>query len=85
MASQESRPGSDYYENPYIPTDEERRDWKTLPLRPVEAHYLLVNNVGKLSPSDALALRAIADGDYLPDQEVDFLAIQRELSPHEGD
>ncbi|MEO8581980.1 MAG: hypothetical protein ABI425_05420 [Patescibacteria group bacterium] len=39
MPSPESRPDSEYYENPYIPSKGERTDWTTLPLRAVEAHY----------------------------------------------
>jgi len=80
MSAPESRPGSNYYEDPYIPSDDERIDWRTLPLRPVEAHHLLVTNAGNLSQADAIALRAIADGDYHPDQEVDLFSIQRELT-----
>ncbi|HAU98639.1 MAG: hypothetical protein UX04_C0002G0229 [Microgenomates group bacterium GW2011_GWF2_45_18] len=79
MTPKESRPGSDYYENPYIPSAEERADWRTLPLRPVEAHYLLVNNVGNMSQADAAALRAIADDDDNPDQEVDLFSTRRNL------
>lgn len=79
MTPKESRPGSDYYENPYIPSAEERSDWSTLPLRPVEAHYLLVNNAGNLSQADAAALRAIADSDDNPDQEVDLFSTRRGL------
>lgn len=80
MTPKEIRPDSEYYENPYIPNLDERKDWRTLPLRPVEAHHLLVTNAGNLSQADAIALRAIADGDYHPDQEVDLFSIQRELT-----
>lgn len=80
MTPKESQPGSEYHENPYIPGVDERKDWRTLPLRPVEAHHLLVTNAGNLSQSDAIALRAIADGDYHPDQEVDLFTIQRGLT-----
>lgn len=84
MIPQESRPGSEYYEDPYIPSMEERKDWKTWPLRPVEAHHLLVTNVEKLSETDHQALRAIIDGDYHPDQEVDMFLIQRGLLLADG-
>lgn len=80
MAPKESCPENEYYDAPYVPSDYERREWSTFPLRPVEAHNLLVNNAGSLSQADAMALRAIADGDYHPDQEIDLFSVQRELT-----
>lgn len=77
MSSQESRPGNDYYERPYIPNSIDRNEWKTLPLRPIEAHSLLVNS-DNLSERDKRALREIVEGDYHPDQEVDFFSFFEE-------
>lgn len=84
MGPKEKRPGNDYYKNPSIPSNGERSDYETIPLRPVEAHTLLVNNTGELSESDKRALRAIVDGDYHPDQEVDFLNASRDEMTLDG-
>jgi hypothetical protein len=84
MGPKERRPGSNYYEDPYIPSEDERSDYQSIPLRPVEAHTLLVNNAGNLSEADKRALRAIVDGDYHPDQEVDFLTAGKEEMTLDG-
>lgn len=57
-------PPSSYYENPYLPTAEDRDEYQTIPLLPVEAHSILVDVVGKpIAIIDRLTLQRIAESD----------------------
>lgn len=70
-----SSPDNEYYDRPYLPSQSERSDWDTLPLRPTEALFLLVNNSGDLSDSDKRALNKIIDDDDNPDVGVDLFSL----------
>lgn len=78
MAHKETRPDPEYYDRPYVPNTVERDEWRELPLRPIEALTLLVNNADTLSESDRRALRIIIDNDDWPDGEVDMFQFSNE-------
>jgi hypothetical protein len=80
-----NRPDSRYYDKPYIPNDKELSEWDSVPLRPVEAHSILVNNLENLSEAQKAALRSIIDEDDYPDQEVDYKSILSQFSDDDED
>lgn len=75
----------DYYESPYLPSPFEARGYLAIPLYPVEAHYIIVNSVGKhLSTIDKLALRRLADSND-PDVQIDLKTVRQEVTEELGE
>lgn len=73
-------PTSEYYEAPYIPSAYEAANYLAIPLLPVEAHFILVNNAGKLIQKiDRLALQRISESDE-PDFTLDFKAVRKQVA-----
>lgn len=73
-------PPSEYYERPYVPSANEARDYSAIPLLPVEAHTILVDNAGKpMSTLDRLTLQRIAESDE-NDSPIDLKTIRRQLA-----
>lgn len=73
-------PPGEYYEKPYLPSANEARDFSTIPLLPVEALTILVNNAGKpMSAIDRLALQRISESDD-SDVPLDLKAIRAQAA-----
>jgi hypothetical protein len=73
-------PPSEYYEKPYLPSANEAREFSKIPLLPVEALTILVNNAGKpMSVIDRLALQKISESDD-SDVHLDLKAMRRQIA-----
>ncbi len=73
-------PTGEYYENPYLPSANEAGGFSEIPLLPVEALSILVNNAGKpMAIIDKLALQKIADSDD-SDVPLDLKAIRNRIA-----
>ncbi len=58
-------PPSYYYDNPWLPSEQERREWRSLVLYPDEAQDIILNTIAQgetLSEEDIKALQKIRDG-----------------------
>jgi hypothetical protein len=65
MTRREDEP-MDYYEDPYVISKDEAREFEHLFISPEEAHYIILNSInsGASIPSDTLrVLRKIRDSD----------------------
>ena len=72
-------PSRSYYERPYIPSAKEASDYSSVPLLPVEAHTILVDNARKrVSMVDNIALQKISESDE-SDVAVDFKKVRRQV------
>lgn len=57
-------PTGEFYEKPYLPSATEAREFSAIPLFPIEALTILIDNAGKsISTIDKLALQRIAESD----------------------
>jgi len=73
-------PTGEYYEQPYLPSAGEARCFSAIPLLPVEALTILVDNAGKpMSTIDRLALQRIAESDD-SDVPLDLKAIRNRVA-----
>ncbi len=73
-------PTGEYYEDPYLPSANEAREFSAIPLLPVEALTILVNNAGKsMSAIDRLALQRISESDD-SDAALDLKAIRAQVA-----
>ncbi len=69
-------PPDSYYEEPYLPGLGDRDEFETIPLLPVEAHFIMVGRAGKpLAEVDRLALMRISEQDG--EMRIDFLETRR--------
>ena len=73
-------PSRAFYERPYVPSSDEASQYLSIPLRPVEAHSILVDRVGKkMSVVDKLALQRISELDE-SDTPVDYKKIRKQVA-----
>lgn len=73
-------PTGEYYEEPYLPSANEAREFSAIPLLPVEALTILVNNAGKpMSAIDRLALQRISESDD-SDLALDLKAMRAQVA-----
>lgn len=67
----------EYYDNPWLPSEDEMKEWDSLVLSPQEAQFLLTGVIGskKKIPTEVReALETIRDGD----EEKDFINIVKD-------
>lgn len=75
----QNTPPTSYYERPYLPGPGDRVEFHTIPLLPVEAHTILIDNAGKpLSTLDRLTLLRISESEE--DEPIDFQAERRRVA-----